>query len=136
MANRLQGNLFFINLKISETFSCKITNKQTLFVTSGANKMQFLETRILYLVIYTIFIMCSGMSSFVCGRANTRIMIKARLRLITGILMCMSKRSLNLCHVYTTGNQLQLKMLRVALRQEAGNSRSTSGDKKHILALI
>lgn len=99
-------------------------------MTSGANKMQFLETRIV------MFIMCTGMSRFVCGRVDTRIMIKTRLRLITGILMCMRKRSLNLCHVYTTGNRLQLKMLRVALRQEAGNSRSTSGDKKHMLALI
>lgn len=47
--------------------------------------------------------------------------------------MRMRKRSLNLCHVYTTGNQLQLKMS-LALGQEAGNSRS--GDKIHMLARI
>lgn len=99
-------------------------------MTSGANKMPFLETRVL------IFLMCTGMSRFLCVHANTRIIIKTRLRLITGILMRMGKRSLNLCHVYTTGNQLQLKKLSLALGQEAGNSRSTCGDKIHMLALI
>lgn len=92
--------------------------------------MQFLETRVL------IFIMCTGMSGFLCVHVNTRIMIKTKLRLITRILMHMRKRSLNLCDIYTTGNQLQLKMLNLALRQEAGNSKSTSGDKIHMFALI